>query len=154
FRLQRELAGRRYKHSPYHSFFIHDPKVRHIRKACVRDRLVHQAVYSVLTRVYEPKFMHHAYSSRLGKGAHRAVDAFRSMTRKVSMNLTRPCWVLKCDIRRFYDTVDHEVLYKVLGEVIKDEAAMWLIREIVGSFHSEGTPGKGLPIGNLTSQVF
>ena len=154
FCLHRELVSRRYKHSAYDSFFIHDPKVRHIRKAQVRDRIVHQAAYTVLTRTYEPKLIHHVYSSRLGFGTHRAVNALQAMTRKVSKNLTRPCWALKCDIKKFYDTVDHEILQRLLGRTIHDEAALWLLREIIGSFHTEGTPGKGIPIGNLTSQVF
>ena len=154
FRLHRELVARIYKHSTYSSFFIQDPKVRHIRKAEVRDRLVHQAVYTVLTQIFEPRFIHDLYSSRLGKGTHAGVNALRKMTLKVSRNYTRQCWALKCDVRKFYDSVDHESLIWLLGKVIDDEAAMWLIKEIVGSFHQEGTPGKGLPIGNLTSQIF
>ncbi len=154
FRLHRELAAKTYKHSLYSSFFIQDPKVRHIRKACVRDRLVHQAVYTVLTPIFEPRFINDLYSSRLGKGTHAGVDALRKMTLKVSRNFSRPCWALKCDVRKFYDSVDHELLIRLLGMVIKDESALWLLREIIGSFHYEGTPGKGLPIGNLTSQIF
>jgi RNA-directed DNA polymerase len=154
FRLQRELEAREYKHASYGSFFIQDPKARHIRKACVRDRLVHQAVYTVLSGIFEPKFIHDLYSSRIGKGTHRAVTALRRMTWQVSRNLTRPCWALKCDVRKFYDTVDHEILLKLLAKTIHDQGALWLLQEIVESFHCEGTPGKGLPIGNLTSQIF
>ncbi len=154
FSLHRELVAKTYKHSPYSSFFIQDPKERHIRKACVRDRLVHQAVYTVLTQIFEPRFINDLYSSRLGKGTHAGVNALRKMTFKVSRNFTRSCWALKCDVRKFYDSVDHEVLVNLLEKVLDDEAAMWLICDIIGSFHHEGTPGKGLPIGNLTSQIF
>jgi len=154
FRLHRELTQKKYKHSPYSDFFIQDPKVRHIRKACVRDRLVHQSIFTVLTRLFEPRFIHDLYSSRVGKGTHAGVNAVTRMTRKVSKNLTRPCWALKCDIRKFYDTVDHAVLLNLLEKAIKDEAAIWLIREVIESFHTEGISGKGLPIGNLTSQIF
>lgn len=154
FRLHRELAQKKYKHSSYSDFFIQDPKVRHIRKACVRDRLVHQSIYTALTGIFEPRFIHDLYSSRLGKGTHAGVNALTRMARKVSKNFTRPCWALKCDIRKFYDTVDHAVLLGLLEKNIKDETAMWLISEVIESFHTEGTPGKGLPIGNLTSQVF
>lgn len=137
FRLQRELAGKRYKHSSYVSFFIQDPKVRHIRKACVRDRLVHQTIYTVLTRIFEPRFIHDLYSSRLGKGTHAGVNALTVMTRKVSKNDPRPCWALKCDVRKFYDSVDHEILLGLLGTVIKDPDAMWLLKEVIESFHCE-----------------
>lgn len=154
FRLHRELAQKKYKHSPYSDFFIQDPKVRHIRKACVRDRLVHQSIYTALTGIFEPRFIHDLYSSRLGKGTHAGVNAVTRMTLKMSKNFTQPCWALKCDIKKFYDTVDHSVLCKHLEKTIKDEAAMWLVREVIESFHTEGTQGKGLPIGNLTSQIF
>ncbi len=154
FRLHRALICKRYKHSPYQSFFIQDPKVRHIRKACVIDRLVHQAVYSQLNRIFEPKLIHHLYSSRLGKGTHKGVFALKSAALKISKNNTRPCWALKCDVRKFYDSVDHEILFNLLKQSIKDQDALMLCREIIESFDIEGTPGKGLPIGNLTSQIF
>ncbi len=154
FRLSRELRSQTYKHSPYDSFFIQDPKVRHIRKAGVRDRLVHQAVYSILTKIYGPRFLHEVYSSRIGKGTHAGVEAVGKMARKVSKNYTRECWALKCDVRKFYDSVDHTILLNLLIKTVKDKAAVWLLREVIESFHCEGTLGVGLPIGNLTSQVF
>jgi retron-type reverse transcriptase len=154
FRLQRDLISEKYQHAPYTSFFIHDPKLRHIRKACVRDRLVHQILYSALRDIYEPRFITDVYSSRIEKGTHRAVEALRGMTWKVSKNLTRPCWGLKCDIRKFYDSVDQEVLLDLLKRTIKDERAIKLLQNVIGSFHLEGTVGKGTPIGNLTSQIF
>ncbi len=154
FYLHRQLLAKTYRHSDYSSFYIHDPKVRHIRKACVRDRLVHQTAYTSLTQIFDPKLIRDVYSSRLGKGTHRAVKILRGMSLKVSRNLTRDCWALKCDVRRFYDTVDHEILIQLLKKTIDDEDAIWLLREIIDSFQCEGTPGKGLPIGNLTSQIF
>ena len=154
FRLHRDLHAKRYRHGAYESFYVHDPKVRHIRKASVRDRLVHQTVSSALSRIYEPRFIEHAYSSRIGKGTHRGVNALRDMTRKVSRNYTGPCWALKCDVRKFYDTVDHDILLHLLGQTVRDSDALWLTDEIVRSFYLEGTAGKGVPIGNLTSQIF
>jgi RNA-directed DNA polymerase len=154
FKLQRELISGSYRHGNYASFFIHDPKLRHIRKAYVRDRLVHQSLHTVLMRIYEPKFIHHVYSSRIGKGTHRAVDELRSMSLKASRNLTRECWSLKCDIKKFYDSVDHQVLIGILRKTIKDQKTLELIRNVINSFHVEGSLGKGAPIGNLTSQIF
>ena len=120
----------------------------------MKDRLVHQSVRTALTQVYEPKLIHHLYSGRVGKGAHRAVKALREMARKVSQNNTRHCWGLKCDVRKFHDTVDHEILLEIITRTVRDPDALWLIKEIIGSYHFEGTPGKGMPIGNLTSQIF
>ncbi len=154
FNLHRELLSKTYQHSEYSSFFIQDPKVRHIRKACVKDRLVHQIIYTALTEIFEPKFIHHLYSSRLGKGTHKGIEAQKTMLLKVSKNNHRPCWALKCDIKKFYNSVDHKILLSLIARTVKDNNLNWLITEVVQSFHFEGTQGKGLPIGNLTSQVF
>jgi len=154
FKLQRELSSKQYRHGIYRSFCIHDPKVRRIRKACVRDRLVHQSVYTQLDRIFEPKFIHHLYSCGTGRGTHRGVKALETMARKVSRNRTRECWSLKCDIKKFYDSVDHKTLLQILSQTILDEDALWLLNEIIGSFHVEGSSGRGMPIGNFTSQIF
>lgn len=154
FQLHRDLVSGRYRHAPYKSFFVHDPKRRHIRKACVRDRLVHQTLYTTLRQIYEPRFIAAVYSNRLGKGTHRAVDDLRREVRRVSRNLTRPCWTLKCDVKRFYDSVDQQVLLSILKRNIDDERAVKLLQHVIESFHIEGALGKGVPIGNLTSQIF
>lgn len=154
FKLRHDLVSEKYRHGEYTSFFIHDPKLRHIRKACVRDRIVHQTLYTSLRQIYEPKFIDTVYSSRLGKGTHRAVEALRRLTWKVSRNFTRECWGLKCDIKRFYDSVDHATLFSLLQRTIKDERALRLLKNVIESFHVEGAQGKGAPIGNLTSQIF
>lgn len=156
FALHRELESRTYTHSPYSAFFICDPKQRHIHKATVRDRILHHAVFSILNPIFEPSFISHSFSCRDGKGTHKAVDALEKMLRKVSHNAHEPCFVLQCDIHKFFDSVDHNILLNILGKRIKDEDAMWLLKDIVGSFKSARfTPAtKGVPIGNLTSQLF
>jgi RNA-directed DNA polymerase len=83
FRLHRDLASGAYRHSPYESFFVHDPKRRHIRKACVRDRLVHHTLHMTLRQIYEPRLYSGVYSNRIGKGTHRAVDALQRAVWKV-----------------------------------------------------------------------
>jgi retron-type reverse transcriptase len=154
FKLRRELISGTYRHSPYESFFVHDPKRRHIRKASVRDRLVHHTLHMTLRQIYEPRLYSGVYSNRIGKGTHRAVEALQRAVWKVSKNLTHPCWALKCDIKRFYDSVDHEILKDTLAKVICDEKALRLLSHVIDSFHVEGSVGKGAPIGNLTSQIF
>ena len=108
----------------------------------------------MLVRVFEPQLIHDLYSSRLGKGTHAGVNAVASMARKVGKNNTKPCWALKCDVRKFYDSVDHACLLTLIGKKVGNDASMSLVKEVIESFHCEGTPGRGLPIGNLTSQVF
>ena len=148
FQLHRDLKGKAYRHGPYKGFYICDPKIRHIHKATVRDRVLHHAVFKILNPIFEPTFIPNSFSCRVGYGTHRGVMALDKMMRKVSQNNTRPCYVLKCDIQKFFDSVNHRILLSILSKRIKDGDAMWLLEEIVGSFP------KGLPIGNLTSQIF
>lgn len=93
--LYRDLNERTYRHGSYSSFFICDPKQRHIHKATVRDRIVHHAVFSVLNPIFEPTFIAHSFSCREGKGTHKAVDALEGMLRKVSRNGRRICHALQ-----------------------------------------------------------
>lgn len=170
FALHRDLRDGTYRRGGYTGFYITDPKLRHIHKAEIRDRIVHHAVYRVLYPIFNPTFIHDSYSCRLDKGTHRAVKRLESFTRKVSRNYTQPCWALKCDIRKFFDSVDHEILTTLLEKRIDDERVRDLLKEIVGSYETpsiwpapnrererESTlalGAKGIPIGNLTSQLF
>jgi len=93
-----------------------------------------------------------SYSCRKGKGTHRAMNRFRSFAYKASANHTRTCWVLKCDIKKFFASIDQRILLGIVACYIPDGHTNALLAEIVGSFHSTGQ-GKGLPLGNLTSQL-
>lgn len=154
FQLHRALQSRTYRHGAYSAFTICDPKQRQIHKATVRDRIVHHAVFSMLNPIFEPTFIAHSFSCRKGKGTHKAVDALAKMLRKGSRNATQPCFVLKCDIHRFFASVDHETLLRLIARKVDDENVLWLLREILGSFTLGQRTGKGIPIGNLTSQLF
>lgn len=152
FKLHRELANKTYIHGPYKGFYISDPKPRHIHKATVRDRIIHHAVFSVLNPIFEPTFIPTSFSCRVGYGNHKGVEALGNMIRKVSRNNTRRSYVLKCDVRKFFDSVDHKILLSIIKKRIKDVDAVWLLESIVKSY--ESAPGRGIPIGNLTSQLF
>lgn len=157
FDLHRELIAGTYRHGHYSAFTICDPKQRPIHKATVRDRVLHHAVFAALNPVFEPTFIAHSFSCRKNKGTHRGVDALETMLRQVSRNNSHPCFALKCDIRRFFASVDHTVLLKILARRIKDDRVMRLLENIVASFSSDDSPDgarKGIPIGNLTSQLF
>lgn len=153
FQLNRELSDGRYRHAGYQAFKISDPKPRDIHKASVRDRLMHHAIYNKLYWFFDRKFIHDSYSCRKYKGTHLAMDRFRDFFRKVSKNNTRTCWILKCDIRKFFASIDHGILKQTLVSHIADEKVIGLLANIIDSFHTEGKPGKGLPLGNLTSQL-
>lgn len=153
FEVQQSLKGKTYRHGSYKSFYIRDPKVRYISKACVRDRVVHHLVSNVLEKIFDSTFYFHSYSCRKNKGTHKAVDAFVKIARKASKNNTSSLFALKCDIKKFFANVDHEILYGLLKRRILDEDFLRLLKEIIDSFETDST-AKGMPIGNLTSQLF
>jgi retron-type reverse transcriptase len=150
--LHRDLVSRNYRHGPYRPFNICDPKPRNIHKASVRDRLLHRAIYRRLYPFFDRTFIAHSYSCRVDKGTHRALDCFDSFARKESRNHTQTVWVLKCDIRKFFASIDQDVLLSILHRYISDKGIRWLLGEVIGSFSST-KPGAGLPLGNLTSQL-
>ncbi len=152
FDLNTDLTHHTYRHGPYQAFEIHDPKPRSIHKALVRDRLLHHAIYRVLYPFFDRTFIADSYSCRIGKGTHKAFYRFREFAYVVSKNNTRTCWVLKCDVRKFFASVDQEALRRILRIYIPDSDILWLLDQVISSFHSTG-PGKGLPLGNLTSQL-
>ncbi|HEY4528373.1 MAG TPA: reverse transcriptase/maturase family protein [Candidatus Paceibacterota bacterium] len=145
--LHHDLKNKTYKHSSYHAFNISDPKPRNIHKASVRDRLLHHAIYRVLYSYFDKKFISDSYSCRLNKGTHKALERFGYFSIKVSKNHTKQCWVLKCDIKKFFASIDHEVLLYILEKHIEDKDTLWLLERVITSFNP------GLPLGNLTSQL-
>ncbi len=149
--LHEELKQHTYRHGPYHAFKINDPKPRDIHKATVRDRLLHHAIYRILYPFFDKTFIADSYSCRVEKGTHKALNRFRAFSNKVSKNNTRTAWVLKCDIRKFFASIDHRVLHSLLETRISDADILLLLRAVVESF--ETRPGVGLPLGNLTSQL-
>lgn len=150
--LNRELETKAYRHGRYIAFSINDPKPRSIHKALVRDRLLHHALYRKLYPFFDRTFISDSFSCRLGKGTHRAMARFKSFGGKVGVNGTRTCWVLKCDVRKFFASIDHGALMEILKSHIPDQDILNLLHEIIESFSST-RPGVGLPLGNLTSQL-
>ena len=151
--LYTDLVNKAYEHSPYHAFNISDPKPRNIHKASVQDRLLHHAIYRVLYLFFDRTFIADSYSCRINKGTHKALNQFRIYSQKVSKNHTKTVWVLKCDIKKFFASVDQSILTEIIRQYIPDQDIQWLIAQIIYSFHS-GEKGRGLPLGNLTSQLF
>jgi RNA-directed DNA polymerase len=150
--IHNDLADKTYTHSAYEAFNISDPKPRNIHKAKVRDRLLHHALYRKLYPYFDKRFIYNSYSCRVGKGSHRALNQFRKYSHKVSKNYTRTAWILKCDIRKFFASIDHNILLNILDGKIQDKNIMWLLTRIISSFYSTEN-GKGLPLGNLTSHL-
>lgn len=148
-----DLVKRQYLHGSYTRFQVHDRKRRQIAKALVRDRIVHQVVYSYLNSFYSDKFIFHSYSSRIEKGVDLACRFLRRFLNKETRNYSQVVWVAKSDVRKYFDSVDHQVLLKIMAEDGVCREILWLCNKIVFSYH--GTrEGKGIPLGNVCSQVF
>ncbi|OGI72639.1 hypothetical protein A3J61_00655 [Candidatus Nomurabacteria bacterium RIFCSPHIGHO2_02_FULL_38_15] len=137
---------------PYRSFSVHDPKERIIHSAEVCDRVVHQALVSTIEPLFEKFFIDDSFSCRLNKGSHAGVDRLNKFIKKVTKNGRTKAYVLKCDIRKFFDSIDHLILLKIIEKYVQDEKTIWLIKSIILGF--EKSSGKGLPLGNVTSQLF
>lgn len=153
-KLGKELANKKYRHGGYCAFKINDPKPRDIHKANVKDRIVHHAIYRILYPYFDGKFIYDSYSCRIDKGTHRAMNRFREVSRKVSKNNTKTVWVLKCDIKKFFARINHKILKNILKRHLKDENIMWLLENVINSFHTGNDKDIGLPLGNVTSQLF
>jgi retron-type reverse transcriptase len=149
--LRADLVNGTYRHGGYRHFKISDPKPRDIHKASVRDRLLHHAIYRQLYPFFDITFIADSFSCRNAKGTHAAMNRFRAFGYIVGRNNTRTCWVLQCDVKKFFANVDHGILVEILRLYISDQRIMNLLKEVIRSFSS--MPGVGLPLGNLTSQL-
>jgi len=162
--LQRELREKIYEPGNYYSFYIHDPKRRLISAAPFRDRVVHHALCNLIEPIFEKSFVFDSYANRIGKGTHKALDRATHYARQFR-------YVLSCDIRQFFPSIDHNILFRILASKINDPDILWLIGGILQSgvgilseeYEMNYFPNddlfaihrpRGLPIGNLTSQFW
>ena len=134
FQLHQDLSAGAYRHGNYQQFRITDPKARLISKSSVRDRLLHHAIYRVLYPAFDQTFIYDSYSCRDNKGTHKAFVKLENVSKKISKNYTQPCFALKLDIRKFFDSVDHKVLMDLLKERIEDKRLLELLENIISSF--------------------
>ena len=146
-RLQRE----RYDFGPYRTFHVRDPKPRRIVAAPFEDRIVHHAMCNVLSPAFEPTFIFDSYACRKGKGTHAAVLRLQRFLRRAGST-----HVLQCDIRKYFPSTDHAMLKRLIRRKVKDGRLLDLVDRVIDSAPPEPGFGaaKGLPIGNLTSQLF
>ena len=162
--LRDELMTDRYRPRGYTSFFVHEPKRRLISAADFRDRVVHHALCNVVEPLFEPTFLAHSYANRKGKGTHRALDRVQHLARRFR-------FVLQCDIRQFFPSLDHALLRDQLARRVTDRRMLAVIDLILAggagvldeAYDMVFFPGddllatvrpRGLPIGNLTSQFW
>jgi RNA-directed DNA polymerase len=159
-RLQRELEEGSYQPGKYVEILVHDPKKRLVSAAPFRDRVVHHALCAVIEPLFEAGFIDRSFANRKGKGTHAAIRAYEHYR-------DRHAHVLRCDIYRYFPSIDHEILKALFRRRIACERTLWLMDTIVDKSNWQEPvdlyfPGddlfapfqrrRGLPIGNLTSQ--
>ncbi|MDW7679692.1 MAG: reverse transcriptase/maturase family protein [bacterium] len=162
WQLHDELSKQTYLPGPYREFTIYEYKKRLISAAPYRDRVVHHALCQIIEPLFDKTFIYDSYACRVGKGTHRAVDRYTKFARKNK-------YVLKCDIQKYFPSIDHLILKEIIKRKIKDDKVCWLIDLIIDSSNPQEpvylyfagdellTPierARGIPIGNLTSQFF
>lgn len=161
--LQRDLKLKKYIPTKLKKFIIRDPKTRTIHASTFRDRIVHHAIVNILQPIYEKRFIYDSFASRKFKGTHAAVERLESFIKKVSSNgktirnrfnnNSIRGYILKADIKHYFATIDHKVLINILRKKIIDEDFIRLIKKVLNNFEALRY-GKGLPLGNYTSQFF
>lgn len=161
-KLQDQLASKTYQPGDYRTFQIFEPKPRLISAAPYRDRVVHHTLCNVISPLFEKSFIPDSYANRVGFGSHRALKRFTEFARSSQ-------FILQCDIKKYFPSIDHQILKNFIHRKIKCPDTLWLIEllidysnpqeESIEYFPNDNllTPlerRKGLPIGNLTSQFF
>jgi RNA-directed DNA polymerase len=144
-KIQEKLKSGDYEPGTYRCFNVYEPKERYICSVDFRDQVVHHALCRVLEPLFEKWFIFDSYACRKDKGAHRAIRRVKGWSKKAS-------YFLKADVRKFFESVDHEVLKNLLCQKIKDQKLLTLMEQIIDNPVPGYQPGKGLAIGNLTSQ--
>lgn len=163
--IQNELIWQTYQVGRYREFFVHDPKKRLIMALPFKDRVVQWAIYRVLNPLLDKRYINTSYACRVGYGTHKAVAKVQYWLRRLS----RQCgqvYVLKMDIAKYFYRIDHDVLTGILSRILADRELLWLLETIIRSetpfglglgdhgFTGARIGGIGMPIGNLTSQMF
>ena len=151
--LRSELLLHSYIPKPLKTFIVRDPKTRKISKSHFRDRVVHHALCNIIEPIFEKQFIYDSCANRIGKGTLKAVKRFDYFKRKVSRNNTKTCFVLKADIKHYFEIVDHNILLDIIKGKVQDNDVIWLIKKILQNYN-RNEEGKGMPLGNLTSQFF
>jgi len=160
--LKKELENGSYFPGEYRYFKIYEPKERDIYAAPYKDRVVHHAVINIIEPIWEKRFYYHSYACRVNKGMHKAIDVCQ-------LYLKQNKYILKCDIKKFFQSIDHNILKRIINKRLKDERLVKVIEQIIDYSPEMESPQifypgddiisfleqkKGIPIGNLTSQFF
>lgn len=164
--LKHELGTFTYSPAPLTTFIVKDPKTRKISASHFRDRVIHHAICNMIAPIFEKDFIYDSFSNQKRKGTHAAIKRLEKFMRKVGSSRKAMCgqsklfvnkmnagYVLKADVRHYFDTVDHQILLRIVERKINDSNIVWLIKRVLENYKGQNI-GKGMPLGNLTSQFF
>jgi RNA-directed DNA polymerase len=143
--LQQQIISGNISTGDYHYFKIYDPKERTICAASFPKRVLHHAVMNICHPYFERQLIYHTYATRIGKGTYAALDKAKEYVKKHS-------FYAKLDVRKYFDSISHNILNSLLERIFKDKTLLLLFDKIISSY--EVNKGYGIPIGNLTSQYF
>lgn len=149
-KLREELVNKTYKMQKYNTFLVHEPKERVVMASSFRDRVVqHSLCDNVFQKRILPHFIYDNYASQKGKGTHFGLRRLHKFMHQYYCNHGSEGWILKGDISKYFYSIDHDILKRQVQKLIQDKDILNLCNLIIDS-----TEGKGLPIGNQTSQSF
>ncbi|EKO3771915.1 RNA-directed DNA polymerase [Vibrio metschnikovii] len=150
--IQNELMWGMYRMSPYHHFYVFEPKRRLISAPHFRDRVVHRAIYNIIDPLFDKTYIYDSYACRQGKGTHKGADRAQAFIRKIEQQSGK-AHALKADISRYFSSIDHHILKSLLAAKIRCNRTLALLYYIIDNSPCDAL-GVGIPLGNLTSQIF
>lgn len=150
--IQNELMWGMYEMSPYHHFYVFEPKRRLISAPHFKDRVVHRAIYNIIEPLFDQQYIHDSYACRRNKGTHKGADRAQLFIKRVEQKHGK-AYALKADISRYFSSIDHHILKSLLNAKIQCERTKALLFYIIDNSPSDAL-GVGIPLGNLTSQIF
>ena len=151
--LQQDLFSGAYTHGPYRRFVVHDPKRREIHTSTIRDRVAHKWLYNYLLPIFDRVWLECSFSCRPNKGQHFSIQRVARAIRQATGNYTRKFWSVKCDIKKFFYHIDHNILFSLLCRRVRNPMVQEILWKVIDSWSYPAT-ARGIPIGNLTSQIF
>lgn len=147
--LQKRLVAHTYRQGPYRTFTVTEPKKRLISALPFPDRVAQHAINNIIEPLIDKRFYFHSYACRKGKGMHKASDTLTQWIRNLSFE-GKPLYAIKADIHHYFQSINHGILKERLARIIKDKETLCLLGQIIDAGEGE----TGIPVGNLTSQLF
>jgi retron-type reverse transcriptase len=152
FTIIQELNEGTYKPLPLRLFYINEPKLRLIAAPSFRDRVIHHSLIQVIEPLFERRFVNETFACRKGRGTHAGVKHVFHCVQLAKRKWGR-YYVLKCDVTKFFPSINHDILKQIIRRIIRDRRVLGLLDTIIDSYSTDGKEGVGIPIGTLTSQL-